>query len=114
MLNLNKLLDTKDSKLAWLLRLQLIGLRTELQEALKTEVSDPGSDACRELLQELDVILESHNQSNNTEQDSSWEDVFEPINQPQLPQSPVEPKLKSIAENLLQNKELSQYIGEYQ
>ena len=68
MLNLNKLLNTQDSKLAWLLRLKLLGLQTELQEALKTEVSDPGSDACRELLQELNVILESQNQSNNTEE----------------------------------------------
>ena len=113
MLNLNKLLDTKDSKLAWLLRLQLIGLRTELQEALKTEVSDPGSDACRELLQELDVILNSHIQGNYTEEDTLWSDVFEPVKNQSLPQTSNELKLKPIAENLLQNKELSQYIGEY-
>ncbi|BAY86269.1 hypothetical protein NIES267_57750 [Calothrix parasitica NIES-267] len=113
MLNLNKLLNTKDSKLAWLLRLKLLGLRTELQEALKTEVSDPGSNACRELLQELDVILNSQNQSNNTEEDSLWSDVFEPVKNQQLPQASKEIKLKPIAENLLQNKELSQYIGEY-
>ncbi|MEL6462500.1 MAG: hypothetical protein AAFQ91_30475 [Cyanobacteria bacterium J06621_15] len=113
MLNLNKLLDTEDSKLAWLLRIKLLGLQTELHEALKIEASDPGNGACRELLQQLNVILSSQSQSNNTESDSSWEDVFEPINQPQLPQKPVELKLKPIAENLLQNKELSQYIGEY-
>ncbi|MEM7716152.1 MAG: hypothetical protein AAF349_21690 [Cyanobacteria bacterium P01_A01_bin.68] len=113
MLNLNKLLDTKDSKLAWLLRLKLLGLQTELQEALKTEVSDPGSNACRELLQELDVILNSHNGSNNTEEDSLWEDVFEPVKNQLLPQPPKEIQLKPIAENILQHKELSPYIGEY-
>ena len=113
MLNLNKLLDTKDSKLAWLLRLKLLGLRTELQEALKTEVSDPGSSACRELLQELDVILNSHNGSNNTEEDSLWSDVFEPVKNQSLPQLPKKIQLKPIAENILQHKELSPYIGEY-
>ncbi|MDY6902153.1 MAG: hypothetical protein SWZ49_29390 [Cyanobacteriota bacterium] len=110
---INQLLNTQNSKLAWLLRLKLLGLRTELQEALKTEVSDPGSDACRELLQELDVILNSQNQSNNTEQDSSWEDVFEPVKNQQLPQVSKELKLKSIAENILLHKELSQHIGDY-
>lgn len=113
--NLKKLLNTKNSKLAWLLRLKLLGLRTELQEALKTEVSDPGSDVFQELLQELDVILESHNQSNNTEEIPSWEDVLEPVaKQPQLPQTPTQPKLKPITQTLLSHKELSQYIGEYQ
>ena len=113
MLNLNKLLDTKNSKLAWLLRLKLLGLRTELQEAIKTEVSDPGSSACRELLQELDVILNSHNGSNNTEEDSLWSDVFEPVKNQSLPQLPKKIQLKPIAENILQHKELSPYIGEY-
>ena len=113
MLNLNKLLDTKNSKLAWLLRLKLLGLRTELQEALKTEVSDPGSNACRELLQELDVILNPQNKGNNTEEDSLWSDVFEPVKNQLLPQPPKEIQLKPIAENILQHKELSPYIGEY-
>lgn len=116
MLNINKinqLLNTKDSKLAWLLRLKLLGLRTELQEALKTEVSDPGSNTCREILQELDVILNSQSQSDNTEQDSPWEDVFEPVKNQQLPQTSHELKLKPIAENVLLHKELSQHIGEY-
>ncbi len=111
--NLNKLLNTENSKLAWLLRLQLLGLRTELQEALKTEYDDSGSDACRELLQELDVILESNIQSNNTEEVPSWEDVLEPVAQQQLPH-PTQLKLKPIAQTLLSHKELSQYIGEYQ
>ncbi len=117
--NLNKLLNTKNSKLAWLLRLKLLGLQTELQEALKTEVFDPGSDACRELLQDLDVILESQTQSNNTEEIPTWEDVLEPVssqgdNKPQLQQTPTQLKLKPITQTLLSQKELSQYIGEYQ
>ena len=110
MSNLNKLLNTENSKLAWLLRLKLLGLRTELQEALKTEVSDPGSDFCQELLQELDVILESNIQSNNTAEIPSWEDVLEPV----ANQHPTQVKLKPIAQTLLAHKELSQYIGEYQ
>ncbi len=117
--NFKKLLNTQDSKLAWLLRLKLLGLRTELQEALKTEVSDPGSDACRQLLQELNVILEAQNQSNNTEEIPTWEDILEPVskqleNKPQLPQTLTQVKLKPITQNLVSNKELSQYIGEYQ
>ena len=117
--NLNKLLNTKDSKLAWLLRLKLLGLQTELKEALKTEVSDSGSDACRELLKELDVILNSQNQSNNTEEIPTWEDVLEPVsnqldNNSQLPQTLIQPNLIPITQTLLSRKELSQYIGEYQ
>ena len=119
MSNLNKLLEIKNSKLSWLLRLNLLGLRTELQEALKTEVSDPGADICQEILQELDVILESQNPSNNTENNPSWEDVFEPIstqpfNNQQLPQNPTQPKLKPITQTLLDRQKLSQYIGLYQ
>ena len=113
MLNLNKLLNTKDSKLAWLLRLKLLGLQTELQEALKTEVSDSGFDTCQQLLQELDVILESQNQSNNTENNPSWEDILEPVAN-EINHNPQLLKLKPISENLLSRKELSQYIGEYQ
>jgi nucleotide-binding universal stress UspA family protein len=107
--NLNKLLNTKNSKLAWLLRLKLLGLQTELQEALKTEVSDPGSDACQELLQELNVILESQTQSNNTEEIPTWEDVLEPVSS-----QDTQLKLKPITQTLLSHKQLSQYIGEYQ
>lgn len=109
MLNLNKLLNTQDSKLAWLLRLKLLGLRAELQEALKTEDSDSGSDACRELLQELDVILESQQLSDNTEVIPTWEDVLEPVSN-----QDTQLKLKPIAQTLLSHKQLSQYIGVYQ
>ncbi len=109
MSNLNKLLNTQDSKLAWILRLKLLGLRTELQEALKTEDSDSGSDACRELLQELDVILESHDLNDNTEEIPTWEDVLEPVSN-----QDTQLKLKPIAQTLLSHKQLSQYIGEYQ
>ncbi|MEO1377827.1 MAG: hypothetical protein AAFW70_26825 [Cyanobacteria bacterium J06635_10] len=117
--NLNKLLNIKNSKLAWLLRLKLLGLQTELREALKTEESDPGRDICQELLRELDVILESQSQSNNTEDNSCWEDVLEPIanqldNNRQLLQTPTQLKLKPITQTLLSDKKLSQYIGEYQ
>ncbi|MEM9925474.1 MAG: hypothetical protein AAF915_17275 [Cyanobacteria bacterium P01_D01_bin.50] len=117
--NLNKLLNIKNSKLAWLLRLKLLGLQTELQEALKTEESDPGREICQEILRELHVILESQNQSNHTENNSSWEDVLEPIanqldNNRQLLQTPTQLKLKPITQTLLSDKKLSQYIGEYQ
>ncbi|MGF1676049.1 MAG: hypothetical protein ACFCUV_20545, partial [Rivularia sp. (in: cyanobacteria)] len=106
MSNLNKLLNIKDSKLAWLLRLKLLGLQTELQEALKTELYDPGSDICQELLQELNVILEAEYQGNNTEEIPSWEDVLEPIsnqldNNLQLQQTTTQVKLKPITQTLL-------------
>ncbi|MBV6627942.1 MAG: hypothetical protein KI793_34310 [Rivularia sp. (in: Bacteria)] len=117
--NLNKLLNTKDSKLAWLLRLKLLGLQTELQEALKTEASDSGSDACRELLKELDVILNSQIQSNNTEKNPTWADVLEPVpnqfdSKLQLSQTPTQSNLIPITQTLLSYPELSQYTGEYQ
>ncbi|MEO1432587.1 MAG: hypothetical protein AAFV71_26645 [Cyanobacteria bacterium J06633_8] len=117
--NLNKLLNTKDSKLAWLLRLKLLGLQTELKEALKTEASDSGSDACRELIEELDIILSTQNQSNNTKEIPTWEDVLEPVskqldNNSQLPQTLIQPNLIPITQTLLSRKQLGQYIGEYQ
>lgn len=119
MSNLNKLLQIENSKLAWLLRLKLLGLRTELREALKTEISDPGSEICQEILQELDVLLYSQNQSNNTEKNPDWEDILEPVanqtdNNPQVLETPTQLQLKPITETLLAHKELLPYIGEYQ
>ncbi|MDM9380131.1 hypothetical protein QUB80_05385 [Chlorogloeopsis sp. ULAP01] len=59
MQHLSELLNIEDSKLAWVLRLGLCGLRSQLQEALKQTTTDPGSTMCQELLQELDEILQS-------------------------------------------------------
>ncbi len=63
-------------------------------------------------MQELNVILESHDRSNNTEETPTWEDVFEPASNQS--QTPTQLKLKPITQTLLSQKELSQYIGEYQ
>ncbi len=59
MQHLSKLLEIEDSQLAWVLRLGLHGLRTQLQEALKEDTTDPGKSACQELVRELDQLLQS-------------------------------------------------------
>ncbi|WP_017315458.1 hypothetical protein [Mastigocladopsis repens] len=118
MQHLSKLLKIENSNLAWVLRLGLHGLRTQLQEGLKTATTDPGSSACQELLRELDILLEpvSQQQSLNeetvfsTEESSSWEDVLEPVTS----ELKSELKLKQIGEVLLSDRELSNYIGHYQ
>ncbi|MFQ4144172.1 hypothetical protein [Chlorogloeopsis sp. ULAP02] len=137
MQHLSELLNIEDSKLAWVLRLGLCGLRTQLQEALKQSTTDPGSNICQEVLQELDEILQSKiEKETNTgkeedketreqgdagnvfdrfsassePQNTSWEDVFEPV----LSEVTGELQLKHMSDALLADKELSHYIGEYQ
>ncbi|BAZ11437.1 hypothetical protein NIES4071_32630 [Calothrix sp. NIES-4071] len=98
--HLTKLLAFEESQLAWVLRLGLHGLRSQLQQALQTTNSDLGSDACQALVEELNVVLQSN------EEILKSEDVFETnIN---------ELKLQYIADKLLADRELSQYIGEYE
>jgi hypothetical protein len=131
MQHLSELLNLEDSKLAWVLRLGLCGLRSQLQEALKQTTTDPGSTICQQVLQELDEILQSkigeeedkgtrgagdkgnifdRFSASSEPQKPSWEDVFEPV----LAEVSGELKLKDIGEALLADKELSPYIGEYQ
>ncbi|MGH2415423.1 MAG: hypothetical protein ACRDEA_17385, partial [Microcystaceae cyanobacterium] len=118
MQHLSKLLKTDNSNLAWVLRLSLHGLRTQLQEALKTATTDPGNSACQELLRELDILLELVSQPDtlnektvlSTEDSSSWEDVLEPVSS----ELKDELKLRQISETLLADRELSNYIGDYQ
>jgi hypothetical protein len=116
MQHLSKLLEIEDSQLAWVLRLSLCGLQTQLQQALKTATTDPGSSACQELLRELDRLLAStsrQEESANREttlskqDNSSWDDVLEPVTSGEL-------KLKRIGEAILADRELSNYIGQYQ
>ncbi|MBO3463170.1 hypothetical protein G7B40_000960 [Aetokthonos hydrillicola Thurmond2011] len=112
MQHLSKLLETDNSNLALVLRWGLYGLQAQLQHALKTASADPGSFACQELLKELDILLEqtsfvSQTTTISTEDDSSWEDVFEPVTEGEL-------QLKHIAEAMLADRELSSYIGDYQ
>jgi hypothetical protein len=118
MQHLSKLLKIDNSNLAWVLRLGLHGLRTQLQEALKTATTDPGSSACQELLRELDILLEVTSQQKSlssetvlsTEDSSSWEDVLEPVTS----ELKGELKLKQIGETLLSDREIPNYIGHYQ
>ncbi|MBW4633729.1 MAG: hypothetical protein KME30_18075 [Iphinoe sp. HA4291-MV1] len=116
MQHLSKLLEIDNSNLAWVLRLNLYGLRTQLQEALKTATTDPGNSACQELLRELDILLKSASQETlsgetvlSSEENSSWEDVLEPVTNEKN-----ELKLRQIGEALLSDRELSNYIGHYQ
>lgn len=117
MQHLSRLLKMDNSNLSWVLRLGLHGLRTQLQEALKTATIDPGSSACQELLRELDILLEVASQPEfltsevlSTEDSSSWEDVLEPVTGEQK----GELKLKQIGQALLSDREILNYIGDYQ
>ncbi len=89
MKHLSKLLATSNSDLAWVLRLGLHGLRTQLILALETSTNDSGRESCEELLKEIDVLLKSNippTQISPTlpmENNSPWEDILESIPTPQ-------------------------------
>lgn len=116
MQHLSRLLEIENSNLAWVLRLGLHGLRTQLQEALKiaTATTDPGNSVCEELLRELDLLLELANTPELTHEETtapakdnaSWEDVLEPV--------AGDLKLRPICEALLADRELISYIGQYE
>ncbi|MBW4595963.1 MAG: hypothetical protein KME46_24435 [Brasilonema angustatum HA4187-MV1] len=118
MQHLSKLLKVDNSNLAWVLRLSLHGLRTQLQEALKTATTDPGSTACQELLRELDILLQEAFQQEtlseetvlSSQENSCWEDVLEPVTS----ELKDELKLRQLSEVLLSDREISNYIGDYQ
>lgn len=117
MQHFSMLLEIDDSQLAWVLRLSLYGIRTQLQEAIKTTVkTDSGIDACKKLLQELDRLLEISSRQESTANIPSWDDVLEPV----PAHAPIaitsnstisELKLRHIGEILLSDRELSSYIG---
>ncbi len=114
MQHLSKLLEIENSNLAWVLRLGLHGLRTQLQEALKMAQTDPGNSVCEELVRELNILLELvntqeliHEETNTPEkEDASWEDVLEPV--------AGDLKLRPICEVLLADRDLINYIGQYE
>ena len=137
MKHLSKLLATNNSDLAWVLRLGLHGLRTQLLTALETSATDPGRENCEELLKELDVFLQANIPSSNIsptvviKNNPPWEDILEPIPaalqpekslkvdniEPQLNLEEIKPeklKLEKIAYSLLCDRDISNYIGEYQ
>ena len=152
---LSKLLATSDSDLAWVLRLGLHGLRTQLLIALETSANDSGRESCEELLKEIDVLLKSNippTQISPTlpmENNSPWEDILESIPTPQpektsqinteiqLQSEKIQPgiikqetieleelklkklkleklKLEKIALSVISDRDISNYIGEYQ
>ncbi len=89
MKHLSKLLATSNSDLAWVLRLGLHGLRTQLILALETSTNDSGRESCEELLKEIDVLLKSNipptqiSPTLSMENNSPWEDILESIPTPQ-------------------------------
>ncbi|EHC19528.1 hypothetical protein [Fischerella thermalis] len=110
MQHLSKLLEIEDSQLAWVLRLGLHGLRTQLQEALKEAKTDSGQSSCQELVRELDQLLQPQKLEVITPPTPpTWEEVFEPIHL----ELSGEQKLKHIADALLADQELLQHIGAY-
>jgi hypothetical protein len=94
----SKLLTTENSRLAWVLKLGLSGLQTQLQEALKTTEGDAGRETCQELLKQLDILLNQQTASNST----SHQDVLEPVD--------VELKLQPVAEMLENDPEIAKYL----
>ena len=126
MKHLGKLLATNNSDLAWVLRLGLNGLRTQLLTALETSASDPGRESCEELLKEIDVILQSNiSPIVSSENNPPWEDILEPIPPALQPEKSPQVdtdiglkveniKLEKIAHSLLRDRDISNYIGEYQ
>jgi hypothetical protein len=110
--HLTKLLALEESQLAWVLRLGLHGLQSQLQQAILAVDNDSGYVTCQALIEEIDWLLKSDNlvlESSNTLDDvstTSVEDVLEP--------SINELKLQHIADKLLADRELLQYIGNYE
>ncbi|MCL1471221.1 hypothetical protein [Argonema antarcticum] len=76
--NLSKLLEIDNSELARSVRFYLHGLRGGLEMALSELPADPGAKFGEELLKELEEILRSPTDK-QIENDSPWEDVFEPV-----------------------------------
>lgn len=95
----SKLLTTENSRLAWVLKLGLSGLQTQLQEALKATEGDAGSETCQELLKQLDILLNQQTGSNST----PLQDVLEPVD--------AELKLKPVAEMLENDQEIAKYLN---
>ncbi|MEA5570091.1 hypothetical protein [Calothrix sp. UHCC 0171] len=148
--NLHKLLALEDSRLAWVLRLGLQGLRTQLQQALQSiDAAELGTVVCAELIAELDLLLLTENLSANlpsasasnyldekscieeindidtpntidtaTQDYLNWEDALEPITEASSENIHLEItkqfKLQNIIAALQADKELLQYIGEYE
>ncbi|MBF2065944.1 MAG: hypothetical protein IGS39_16215 [Calothrix sp. C42_A2020_038] len=119
--HLSKLLALEESQLAWILRLGLHGLRSQLTQALQTTDFDLGSATCQALVEELDLLLEpkdpvseSDDRTLESDQDTadtthtstSVEDAFE--------SHVSELKLQHIVNKLYADRELLQYIGEYE
>ncbi|NES82516.1 MAG: hypothetical protein F6K10_14520 [Moorea sp. SIO2B7] len=108
---LSELLNRNDSELARFLRLSLHGLRASLAVALDEATTDPGANTCRELLKELDQVLDAPKQS-SIQDDSNWNDPFEPVNDPFEP--PVsELKLSRLRDAFLDDGDLVKYLGHF-
>ncbi|MEM7725296.1 MAG: hypothetical protein AAF208_02860 [Cyanobacteria bacterium P01_A01_bin.45] len=77
MKNLTKILRTENSHLSWILRLNLYGLRTQLQEALKKSDTDPAKYTTQALLKEIDSLLQSSSVLQPIENRPPWEERIE-------------------------------------
>jgi len=60
MSSVRELLDNQSSELAAVLRYSLVGLRASLDTALRDHLDDPGSVACRRVVDELGELLEGN------------------------------------------------------
>ncbi|MFN6541356.1 MAG: hypothetical protein RM021_034115 [Nostoc sp. EkiNYC01] len=130
MQHLSQLLEINNSDLARVLRLSLHGLRAELQEALNTaKKEDPGISQCRELLIELDNLLEASTKQSiestasldislSKEEESNSHNPFEPVIEPEepptTPTSTLQLQLNHLAEAFISDLELKKYLGNFQ
>lgn len=115
MQDFSKLLETKDSDLAWILRSSLCGLRATLQEAKKNYSRDRGISHCEELLNKLDGLLEIKPKLEILDDDSPLEPVTVTSQEIlPLPEPQNQLKLSSFCDTLLRNKQLKNYLGDLQ
>lgn len=138
MQHIEKLLVTENSHLAWVLRLGLLGLRTQLQEARnQVMMSDPGMENCDALLRELDFLVEDYQAQTLPNQNYQHQPLSASVNLPslssslhpgindQIPSPPpqwedvFEPvttdvQLISLTAAIKDDLELRSHIGEYE
>ncbi|NEO54440.1 MAG: hypothetical protein F6K54_15940 [Okeania sp. SIO3B5] len=103
-------LNQKDSDLAFVLRSNLLGMETQLKEAIAKYTTDPGVQECQALLEELDSLLELSLEPTPTNEDKIPEtnplpedDPFEPISS--LSENEMDSLLKPSLEAIPKNEE---------
>lgn len=119
----SNLLNIDKSDLAWVLRVSLCGMQAQLRLAMEKYATDPGIKECKELLDELNLLLEPAFEpafepvareleiletDTPLKNDSLPDDVFEPA----IPvSSGGELKLIRLREAFVTDQKLAEYVG---